>query len=535
MRNTEEMTTEIGRLNSVVSSLSKENSEIKKEKKSLEQKLIELDALNKYYEEQFKLMQKRKYGQSSEKTDKDQLSMFDDMLNEAESQSNPDKEEPDTEQITYKRKKRTKESTIENLPVEEIHHELSSEECICEDCGHELHDIGSTKRDEIEIIPARAFVKRHITHKYSCRNCESTGIRTAIVKADAPKPLIKGSMATPGTISHIITQKYMNAVPLYRQEKYMNSLNVNLSRQTMSNWLIKSSEYLEYIHKRLHEILLEQDIIHADETPLQVLREENRKAKQKSYMWLYKSGDYGKRIVIYDYRESRSYENPKEFLRGFDGYLNTDGYTAYTKLKNVTQVGCLAHVRRKFVDALKILPEEHRKESLAFIGLMYCKKLYKVEKAIKELPLDERMDKRTKVSKPIFEEFKAWVKEQLKLSLPKCSVGQALNYANNQLPKVGNYLLDPRLSIDNNSAERSIKPFVLGRKNWLFSNTAKGARASMIMYSIVETALENKLRIHEYLRYLLENLKDMEDLSNENLDKLLPWSEELPETCRSRV
>ena len=539
MSNTEEFTSKIthlkhknSSLNLKISSLESENFLIKQENSSIKQENLELKAKNNYYEEQFRLMQQRKFGSKSEKSDKNQLSLFDDMLNEAECQSEPVAKEPEIEQLAYTRKKKTKETTIKNLPIEEVHHEIPKEERICNECGHSLHDMGNTTRDEIEIIPAKVFVKRHITHKYSCRNCENAGIDVNIIKADAPKPLIKGSMATSSALSHIMTQKYMNAVPLYRQEKYMISLGVNLSRQTMSNWIIKSSEYLEHIYKRLHVHLLAQDIIHADETPVQVLKEENRKAKQKSYMWLYKSGEYDNQIVLYDYQPSRSYENPRRYLSGFKGYLNTDGYAAYAKLKGITLVGCLAHVRRKFNDSMNVLPKEHHKESMAWIGFNYCNRLYNIEKAIKDLPLEERNGKRNEFSKAIFDEFQKWIKEQTQTSLPKSAYGKAIIYANNQLPKVKNYLMDPRLNIDNNSAERSIKPFVIGRKNWLFSNTPKGAKSSAMIYSIVETAKENNLRVHEYLNYLLTQLKDMESYPEEELDKLMPWSENLPGSCR---
>jgi len=539
MSNTEEFTSKIthlkhknSSLNLKISSLESENFLIKQENSSIKQENLELKAKNNYYEEQFRLMQQRKFGSKSEKSDKNQLSLFDDMLNEAECQSEPVAKEPEIEQLAYTRKKKTKETTIKNLPIEEVHHEIPKEERICNECGHSLHDRGNTTRDEIEIIPAKVIVKRHITHKYSCRNCENAGIDVNIIKADAPKPLIKGSMATSSALSHIMTQKYMNAVPLYRQEKYMISLGVNLSRQTMSNWIIKSSEYLEHIYKRLHVHLLAQDIIHADETPVQVLKEENRKAKQKSYMWLYKSGEYDNQIVLYDYQPSRSYENPRRYLSGFKGYLNTDGYAAYAKLKGITLVGCLAHVRRKFNDSMNVLPKEHHKESMAWIGFNYCNRLYNIEKAIKDLPLEERNRKRNEFSKAIFDEFQKWIKEQTQTSLPKSAYGKAIIYANNQLPKVKNYLMDPRLNIDNNSAERSIKPFVIGRKNWLFSNTPKGAKSSAMIYSIVETAKENNLRVHEYLNYLLTQLKDMESYPEEELDKLMPWSEDLPGICR---
>jgi len=507
--------------------------ELQVENTHLKYQILELQAKNSYYEEQFRLIQKKKYGTSSEKVSQDQISIFDDMLNEAESQSDLKAEEPALEKITYERNKRTKDSLIANLPIKEIHHVLSEEELVCETCSHPLHDMGTSSRDEIEIIPAKVIVNRHITHKYSCRNCENTGTSVEILESETPKPLIKGSMATPSAVSHIMTQKYMNAVPLYRQEKYLKTLGVNLSRQTMSNWIIKSSEYLEPLYNRFKEALLNQDIIHADETPLQVLKEENRKAKQKSYMWLYKSNNYDNQIVLYDYQISRGQEHPKRFLSEYSGYLQTDGYAAYNKLNNITQVGCLAHVRRKFKDAMDVLKDtEAQKESMSYIGFTYCNKLYSIEKIIKDLPLEERNNKRMKLSLLIFEGFQKWVKDQTLRSLPKSAYGKAITYANNQLPKVKNYLLDPRLDIDNNSAERSIKPFVIGRKNWLFSNTAKGAKASSLIYSIVETAKVNNLRVHAYLQFLFAELKDMESFSNENLDRLMPWADELPADCK---
>ncbi len=507
--------------------------ELQLENTHLRQENLELKAKNSYYEEQLKLMLKRKYGTSSEKVSDGQISIFDDMLNEAELQSDLKAQEPTIEKITYERNKRTKDSLIANLPIKEIHHVLAEDALVCETCSHPLHDMGTTKRDEIEIIPARVIVNRHITHKYSCRNCENTGTSVEIVEPDAPNPLIKGSMATPSAVSHIMTQKYMNAVPLYRQEKYLKTLGINLSRQTMSNWIIRSSEYLEPLYNRLKEILLNQDIIHADETPLQVLKEENRKAKQKSYMWLYKSNSYDDQIVLYDYQISRGQEHPKRFLSGYTGYLQTDGYAAYNKLNNTTQVGCLAHVRRKFKDAMDVLKDPvAQKASMSYIGFTYCNKLYSIEKSIKDLPLDERSSKRMELSLPIFKEFQKWVKDQALNSLPKSAYGRAITYANNQLPKVKNYILDPRLDIDNNSAERSIKPFVIGRKNWLFSNTAKGAKASSLIYSIIETAKVNNLRVHAYLQFLFTELKDMDEISDESLDRLMPWSEDLPVSCR---
>jgi len=522
-----------------ITNLKYENSTLKLQNTELNQKVLELKAINEYYEEQFKLMQKRMYAAKSEKTDSNQLALFDNMLNEAESQSDLNALEPDAEKITYTRKKkRTNEELRGNLEIHEEIHELEDDECICEVCNSKLHVMGSTSRDEIDIIPAKAVIKRHITKKYSCRVCETNGIEVKIKKANAPKPLIKGSMATPSALTHIITQKYMNAVPLYRQEQYLNKLGVNLSRQTMSNWILNSNKYLELIYVRLKELLVASDIINADETSLQVLKEDNRKATQKSYMWLYKSNKYNKKIALYEYQESRSQKHPIKFLKGFKGFLQTDGYAAYNNIKNVTHLTCMAHIRRKFKDALDILPKDKQKDTLTYAGFNYCNQLYQVERKIQDLQPEEKHKERLQKSKPIFDDFENWIKEQSKKALKSSAYGKAVIYANNHLHKVKNYLLDGRLELDNNTAERSIKPFVIGRKNWLFSNTPKGAKASAIIYSLIETAKDNDIKVPMYLRYIYETLKEVDDIysiSNTDLDKLLPWSEEISQQFSNNI
>lgn len=507
-----------------IEKLQDKNSNLEIEISHLNNKIMELEAKNAHYEERLKLLTHQKFASKSEKVIDGQIA-FDDVLNEAECFSSKNTKEPELEEITYKRRKKNNESVKADLPIREIHYVLDASEQVCDVCNHQLTEIGTSKRDEIEIIPAVVRVNRHITHKYGCKHCESNNEKATIVSADSLGSLFKGSMALPSIVSEIMVRKYMNAVPLYRQEQYFKSMGINLSRQNMSNWLIKSSNYLEIFYDYLHKKLLKHDIVHADETTVQVLKEPNRKHSQKSYMWLYKSNKYEKPIVLYDYQTSRGFKHPKDFLKGFNGYLQTDGYSAYGKLSNTTQVTCLAHIRRKFDEALKILPKDADKsECLAFKGFNYCQKLYAVEKEIKDLPLDQRQEKRLEFSVSIFEEFENWVKEQIKTMLPKSLVGKAINYASNQLPKLKNYLDDPRIEIDNNSAERSIKPFVIGRKNWLFSNTQNGTKSSAIIYSIIETAKQNKLKVFDYLCFLLDALKDTQNLE---LKTLLPWDENI--------
>jgi hypothetical protein len=329
-------------------------------------------------------------------------------------------------------------------------------------------------------------------------------------------------------------QKYTNSLPLYRQEQQLSRLGIDLSRQTMANWLLAAADpWLKIICDRLHEQLLKRDTLHADETTLQVLREPDRNAESKSYMWLYRTGRDGPPIVLYDYQTTRASKHPDSFLSGFEGYLQTDGYSGYGKLTGVTLVGCWAHARRKFTESLKVLPAAQKdKPVAASLGLDYCNKLFAIERQLKNISNEERYEKRLELSKPLLDEFYTWLKRQRQLTIPKSAFGQAITYCLNQWDKLNNFLLDGRLEIDNNRAERSIKPFVIGRKNFLFSNTPRGARGSAIIYSIIETAKENKLKPFEYLTYLFEQLPNLDTKDVAVIDSLLPWSDALPDNCR---
>lgn len=284
----------------------------------------------------------------------------------------------------------------------------------------------------------------------------------------------------------------------------------------------------------MKEHLIRQEILHADETTVQVLREENRAAETTSYMWLYRTGRDGPPIILYDYQKTRAGEHPKAFLAGFRGFLHVDGYAGYNQLKpEVTLVGCFAHARRKFDEALNALPPSDRNKNVAAkIGLGFCNQLYAVERDLKEASPEERYEERLKRSKPILEAFSAWLHQMKDQVLPKSTFGQAVQYCLNQWESLTNYLKDGRLEIDNNRSERSIKPFVIGRKNWLFSNTPRGAKASAIIYSIIETAKENNLNPYNYLTYLFERLPNIDLKDKDMIDQLLPWSAALPSNCR---
>ena len=492
----------------------------------LRNRIAELEALVRYYEEQFRLSKHRQFGSSSEKSEYDtnQLSFF----NEAEATADANVPEPELAEVQRhyrKRKRLVNDSLPENLPVEVVEHDLPVGEQICPQCGGDLHVIGKEKRRELKIIPAQVKIVEHVRRVYGCRDCEMDEYGAPIIKAPVDVPVIKGSFASPEAIAQIMTQKFVMGVPLYRQEQEWARQGIVLSRQTMSNWLIRATEdWLEPVYDALHEILCLQEVLHADETTLQVLREPGKSAQSKSYMWLYRtSGDMIHPIVLYDYQPDRKAKRPAEFLKGFKGYLHTDGYEGYRGLsEDIVIVGCWAHARRKFDEALKSLSEEDREGSNALRGKRYCDKLFELERGFGGLDPDERFKKRQEFSKPLLESFFAWLHSQR--AVPKVPIGVAVQYALNQREYLERYLQDGRLEISNNRAERSIKPFVIDRKNFLFANTPRGARASAVMFSLIETAKENGLNPFSYLTHIFQNAPNWDIRNNINrLGDLIPW------------
>jgi len=476
-----------------------------------------------YLLEQMRLSRHRQFGASSEKSayDHEQLNLF----NEAEVMAAPEQPEPELVEVEKHYRKRTRLTTNklpEGLPVEVIDYELPESERVCDECGGKLHVMSHDVRREFVIVPAQAKIREHRRAVYSCRCCEAENDHVPIQKADMPKPVIAGSFASPEAVAHIMNQKFVMGVPLYRQEQEFKRGGLLLSRQTMSNWLLRAAEdWLVPLYERLKAELLKREVLHADETTLQVLREPGRTAQSKSYMWLYRTGgDTNRQIVLYDYQPNRKAEHPQRFLEGWRGYLHADGYDGYHKLpEGIAVVGCMAHLRRKFDEALKILPENARDGSLAIVGKHYCDRLFELERDFADLSSTERYEKRLQSSKPVLAELFAWAASCK--AVPKSPVGKAVHYALSQRKYLENYLLDGRLEISNNRAERSIKPFVIGRKNWLFANTPRGARASAVIYSIIETAKENGLKPYDYLKTLLGT---MPKTSANQLDLLLPWS-----------
>ena len=321
--------------------------------------------------------------------------------------------------------------------------------------------------------------------------------------------------------------------PLYRLEQEFNRQGLKLSRQTMVNWLLNISEkWLRSVYDVLHEQLCREPVLHADETTLQVLKEPGRSSTSKSYMWLYRtSGSAKQAIVLYEYQPTRKAEHAEAFLKGFSGWLHADGYQGYHKLPgNIRVVGCWAHARRKFDEALGTLPQEKRKDSPAAMGECYCSQLFKLEQALAELTPEERYEKRLEQEKPVLDALLSWANEMQTKTAPKSALGKAIHYLQEQWPYLTRYLEDGRLELSNNRAERSIKPFVMGRKNWLFANTPGGAQASSVIYSLIETAKENGLDPYQYLLWILRNAPVLSQADAAWAEQLTPAN--APQECK---
>jgi len=491
--------------------------------------------------EMVSLLTKQKFGSSSEKTkvpDIDgQMSLFD----EAETSANDNAAEPDVETIVKehsrnKKKKGYKEELIKNLEIIEVPCELPEEAQYCSWCNTKLVPIGKeTVRDELQFIPAQVKIIRYIRYAYECPTCRKDGV-PVIQKALTPSPVMKHSLASPSSVAYTMYQKYVNAMPLYRQENEWERCGIKLSRATLANWIIRcSKDWLMPVTEYLKVELLKRDVLHADETTVQVLNEPGKKASTNSYMWLYRSGMDGlPPIVLFEYKPSRGGNNAAQYLKEFHGYLHTDGYSGYEKVEDITRCGCWAHLRRYFVEAIPTGAEKQLNMCLADTGRDYCNQLFKIEEKLSDLKSEDRKIKRLELEKPVLEAFWRWISTLNPLKGSR--LGKAVTYASNQKVYMENYLLDGRCSISNNLAENSIRPFTTGRKNWMFSDSTKGAEASATVYSIVETAKANNLDPYQYLQHLLLYMPDTDyKIYPQALEHLMPWSNFIQESCKKTI
>lgn len=496
------------------------------------QHIVELEAQLHWLKEQILLANHRAFGASSERTSAEQQAL---IFNEAEVLATPAVPEPTLETITMTRRKFTgqRAERFKHLPVKIIEYVLPDEDQDCPRCSGHLHVIPGMEqvREEIEMVPAQVTITRYIQQTYGCRNCEHQEATAPLITAPMPTPAFPHSMASSSAVAYIMSQKFVNSLPLYRQEQDFARLGVTLSRQTLSNWMLAGADWLEPLYDRMVDHLIIRDILHADETTLQVLHESGRAGETQSYLWLYRTGRDGPPIICYEYQPTRASAHPIAFLKNYRGYLHVDGYQVYESLTWLTLVGCWAHARRKFTEALTALSASARAADPpppAEIGLRFCNRLFEIERAWQDGTPSERFIGRVRLSRPVLIAFNGWLEQQSLGVLPKSAFGQAVNYCLNQWEKFTTFLQDGRLELDNNRSERSIKPFVIGRKNWLFANTPRGAHASAIIYSLVETAKENGLNPFGYLKYLFDQIPDCKTT---DLDRLLPWSATLPAEC----
>lgn len=463
-----------------------------------------------YLNEQIRILRHTIFGIKSEKShneDSPQLPLFD--MPEILPEELPVEDQEKIVVPEHNRKKKGRKSLPENLPRVEVIHDLPEEEKVCA-CGCKLSRIGEEVSEKLDIIPAKIQVIRNIRPQYACKACEGVEDDGPSVKIGPLHPqIIPKGLATAGLLAYILTAKFVDALPFYRQEKQFKRLGVELSRRTMCGWAMKVAETCAPLISLLKEEIRGGPVINADETTLQVLHEPGRTPTQKSYMWIFKGGLPGKPSLIYEYHQTRAGEVAKIFLDGYQGVVQTDGYSGYDFLdqwKDTIHVGCWAHARRKFMDVKKA--SSSGKAGSADEALKYIKLLYRLEKTarLKKVTNSELYELRQKQAKPILKKFKTWLNKRSKTVVPKSLLGKAIFYSLNQWHRLENYIENGHAGIDNNTAENAIRPFVIGRKNWLFSGTPDGARASATLYSLIESAKANQLEPYSYLRYLFEKI-----------------------------
>ena len=481
-------------------------------------------------QEQIDYLTKKLFGRSSEKNKyiPGQMSLFDEMEKEAA----PSEPEPELTVVKeHKRKsKATHDEIFKGIKTETIEIALPEAEQICPECGSRLEVIGREYvRRELEFIPASLTIKEYYALTYGCPECKKCedNENAYITKASVPAPLIPHSYATSSSVSWAAYQKFANSIPLYRQEKDWLQYGAALNRTTLANWIIFCAmEYFKPMYDFFHRQLLKRKFLMADETRVQVLNEPERAAETTSFMWLYRSGEDGLPVIIlYGYSPTRAGDNASEFLKGFKGYLETDGYQGYNKVKDVKHCSCWAHARRYLVDAIP--KGKNLDYSIPAVqGLEYCNRLFRIEETINSSnpTYEKRKEERLKKEKPIIDAFFAWLDEQHPVTNSR--MHKAKVYLKNRQDTLQTYLEDGRCSFSNNLSENAIRPFTVGRKNWLFCDSVKGAEASSIVYTIVEMAKAHNLNIYVYLKHLLD-VRPSKTMTDEQLEHFAPWSPEM--------
>ena len=495
---------------------------------------------------QIDYLTKKLFGSSSEKGI-GQIPGQMDLFNEVEASADPSLEEEDAKDATEEnqeevskkgpRKKRsTDKERYKGVPVEKRYLEPSEGTPVCEECGSLMEKIGEEfVHRELRITPARAKVIEYYSVNYACKQCMDDAVSPTIVKGKDGKAHMMYGMASASTVAWIIYQKYCNRMPLYRIEQDLGNLGVKIGRATLSNWVIKNgTAFFTPMYEFFHRRLLERGFAMADETPVQILHEPGRRAQTQSYMWLFRSGEDGEYpIILYKYSETRAGDTAVDFLDGFHGYLMCDGYSGYNKVKTAKRLACWAHVRRYLIDAIpKGKQLDYSQPSVQ--GVMYINQLFDKEDKIRKKykTFDAIKEARDSQERPIIEGFLSWLDKQEPVRNSR--LDKAVTYVRNRREHLATYLEDGRCSFSNNLSENSIRPFVVGRKGWLFCNTPAGAETSAMAYTMVEMAKANGVNPYHYLTFLFEKQPN-ENMSDDELEQLAPWNDEVKSEIQKRI
>ena len=490
--------------------------------------------------EQLADLKRHRFGRSSERHESDEQISFMEVdgkivfFNESEAvAAEDDGAEPETVPRRKTKKKQGKrEEDLDGLPVVVIEHSMTEEELAARFGEGGFKQLPDEVYRRYGFTPAKVEVEEHHVKVYAGKKTDE------IVKAPHPESLLRGSLVSPSLEAAVMNAKYVNAVPLYRQEQEFERYGLHISRQNMANWTIQCADrYLAVLYDYLHEKMYGYHVLQADETPV-LVNKDGRPAGSKSYMWVYRTGRMytDRQIVLYEYQRTRNASHPREFLKDFSGICVTDGYQVYHTIENEREdlkiAGCWSHARRRFDEAVKALPKAKQKDSRAYLALTMIQAIYREEKQLKELSAQERQDRRQLSVKPLVEAYFTWVRENLPKVPQKSKTWEGFNYSLGQEKYLKVFLDDGEVPMDNNAAEQSVRGFCIGKKNWVMIDTVAGAKSSAIIYSIAETAKANNLKPYDYFEYLLAEIpKHLDETDRGFLDDLLPWSPDLPENC----
>ena len=490
--------------------------------------------------EQLADLKRHRFGRSSERHESDEQISFMEVdgkivfFNESEAvAAEDDGAEPETVPRRKPKKKQGKrEEDLDGLPVVVIEHSMTEEELAARFGEGGFKQLPDEVYRRYGFTPAKVEVEEHHVKVYAGKKTDE------IVKAPHPESLLRGSLVSPSLEAAVMNAKYVNAVPLYRQEQEFERYGLHISRQNMANWTIQCADrYLAVLYDYLHEKMYGYHVLQADETPV-LVNKDGRPAGSKSYMWVYRTGRMytDRQIVLYEYQRTRNASHPRELLKDFSGICVTDGYQVYHTIENEREdlkiAGCWSHARRRFDEAVKALPKAKQKDSRAYLALTMIQAIYREEKQLKELSAQERQDRRQLSVKPLVEAYFTWVRENLPKVPQKSKTWEGFNYSLSQEKYLKVFLDDGEVPMDNNAAEQSVRGFCIGKKNWVMIDTVAGAKSSAIIYSIAETAKANNLKPYDYFEYLLAEIpKHLDETDRGFLDDLLPWSPDLPENC----